>query len=83
MPAPHSSAPSSPAAWAAFTAAVHGGNEALPIRIQSVDGAQVAMLQGAPVREPFVHQGPFVMSTLDEIEAVKAAHAAGELGALE
>lgn len=63
--------------------AVHGGNEALPIRIQSVAGAQVAMLQGAPVREPFVHQGPFVMSTLDEIEAVKAAHAAGELGALE
>lgn len=63
--------------------AVHGGMDAPPVRIQSDDGAQVALLQGEPVRETFVHQGPFVMSTLDEIEAVKAAHAAGELGALD
>ncbi len=52
------------------------------VEIRSEGGAQFVLLQGAPLREPFVQRGPFVMSTSAELDAVAAAHAAGELGSL-
>lgn len=60
--------------------AVHG---ARTIRLRSEDGGQAALLAGAPLREPFVHKGPFVMRNEAQLNAVIAAHAAGELGALD
>jgi redox-sensitive bicupin YhaK (pirin superfamily) len=59
------------------------GASATSIKLQSNNGAQLALLQGQPVRERFVQQGPFVMSTIDEIEAVKMAYAAGKLGSID
>lgn len=53
------------------------------IDMQSEAGAHLVLLEGEPVREPFVQQGPFVMSTMDEIQAVQAAYAAGELGSID
>lgn len=63
--------------------ALRAGATDTPVCLQSEKGAQIALFEGQPLREPFVQQGPFVMSTLDQIEAVKAAHAAGELGAID
>jgi len=63
--------------------ALRTGTNAAPISMQSDGGAHLVLLHGQPVGEPFVQKGPFVMNTLDEIEAVAAAHAAGELGAID
>ncbi|MEE2525638.1 pirin-like C-terminal cupin domain-containing protein [Hyphobacterium sp. HN65] len=63
--------------------AVRTSADATPISLHSENGAQLALFIGTPVREHFVQQGPFVMSTIDQIEAAKAAHAAGELGAID
>ena len=60
--------------------AVHG---ARTIRLQSEEGGQAALLAGAPLREPFVHKGPFVMRDAAQLDAVIAAHAAGALGAID
>ncbi|WP_417486502.1 pirin family protein [Maricaulis sp.] len=57
--------------------------DAPSVRVQSDAGAHLVLLQGEPVRETFVQQGPFVMSTAKEIEAVQAAYAAGQLGAID
>jgi len=60
--------------------AAHGGEE---IRVASAEGGQVALLAGAPLREPFVQKGPFAMSDAEQLAAVIAAHEAGELGAVD
>jgi redox-sensitive bicupin YhaK (pirin superfamily) len=44
--------------------------------------AHFVILQAEPLREPFVQRGPFAMTTKKEVEAMFAAHAAGELGSL-
>lgn len=61
--------------------ALRTGMTLTELHIDSDAGAQVAVLHGAPVDEPFVHRGPFVMSTLAELDEVASAYAAGELGA--
>lgn len=60
--------------------ATHGAGE---IRLQSGDGGQAVLLGGTPLREPFVQKGPFAMRDADQLEAVIAAHAAGELGTID
>ncbi len=45
--------------------------------------AHFVILQAEPLREQFVQRGPFAMTTEKEVEAMFAAHAAGELGSLE
>jgi redox-sensitive bicupin YhaK (pirin superfamily) len=42
--------------------------------------AQLLVIAGAPIREPIVHVGPFVMSTQAEIEDAFADYRAGTLG---
>ena len=41
---------------------------------------EVLMLGGAPIGEPVVHYGPFVMNTKDEIAQAVADYQAGRLG---
>lgn len=60
--------------------ATHGAEE---IRLLSGDGGQAVLLGGTPVREPFVQKGPFAMRDAEQLKAVIAAHAAGELGAVD
>lgn len=45
--------------------------------------AHFVILQAEPLREPFVQRGPFAMTTEKEVDAMFAAHAAGELGSLD
>ena len=44
--------------------------------------AHIALLQAAPVNEPFVQRGPFAMSTEAEVAAMFTAHADGKLGSI-
>jgi hypothetical protein len=45
--------------------------------------AHFVILQAEPLREPFVQRGPFAMTTEAEVDAMFAAHAAGELGSID
>lgn len=60
--------------------ATHGAEQ---IRLLSGEGGQAVLLGGSPLREPFVQKGPFAMRDTDQLEAVIAAHAAGELGSVD
>lgn len=53
------------------------------LTLVSSKGAHFALLQAVPVREAFVQQGPFVMSSQEEINTVQAAYARGELGSVD
>jgi hypothetical protein len=59
--------------------AVMGAGERLQLRAE--DGpATLVVIAGQPLREPFVHRGPFVMGTMQDIEQAFADHRAGRLG---
>jgi len=53
------------------------------VRLMSGEGGQAVLLSGMPLREPFMQKGPFAMSDADQLAAVIAAHAAGELGTVD
>lgn len=42
--------------------------------------AHFALLDGQPVKEPYVQQGPFVMGSMDEIESINRAFDEGRFG---
>ncbi len=63
--------------------AVRSEAEAVALELRSEAGAHVVLLQGQPIRERIVQRGPFVMNTREELAAVTAAHAAGELGSID
>lgn len=63
--------------------AVRSKAEAAALELRSEAGAHVVLLQGRPIRERIVQRGPFVMNTREELDAVAAAHAAGELGSID
>lgn len=63
--------------------ALRSGSTKAALEIHSRAGSQVVLLEGTPIDERFVQQGPFVMSTCDEIRAVTADHAAGRLGSID
>ncbi|MCR9105496.1 MAG: pirin family protein [Gammaproteobacteria bacterium] len=48
----------------------------------SCEPVHFALFDGAQVAEPYVQDGPFVMGTLEQIAAIKAAYDAGQLGSL-
>lgn len=51
------------------------------LRLGAGDGpAQLVVIAGRPLREPFVHRGPFVMGTTEEVEQAFADYRAGRLG---
>ena len=57
-------------------------DKAQDLNIVGNSKAHFVILQATPLREPFVQRGPFAMSTEKEVDAMFAAHAAGELGSL-
>jgi len=63
--------------------AVRSEDEAAALELSCEAGAHVVLLQGQPIRERIVQRGPFVMNTSEELAAVAAAHAAGELGSID
>ena len=63
--------------------AVHGNVEAAVLEMRSEAGAKLVLLEGQPIGERIVQRGPFVMNTTEELAAVAAAHAAGELGSID
>lgn len=50
------------------------------LHLASAKGSHFVVLQSAPVHEPFVQKGPFVMSTMADIQKVTAAYEAGQFG---
>lgn len=50
------------------------------IRNPSSESAHFVLFDGARVREPYVHEGPFVMGSPEQIVDIKAAFKAGEFG---
>lgn len=46
-------------------------------------GSQFALFDGQAIKEKYVHQGPFVMGTVGEIEAIHKAYAAGRFGSIK
>lgn len=63
--------------------ALRAGSATASVSVQSIEGAQLVLLQGTPIEERFVQEGPFVMSTCDEYRAVAADYAAGRLGSID
>ena len=63
--------------------AVRGNSKAARLELRSEAGAELVLLQGQPIGERIAQRGPFVMNTSEELAAVAAAHAAGELGSID
>lgn len=61
------------------------GDESINVRVfaSNHSQAQFALLDGQAIKEPFVQQGPFVMSSLGEIEAVNKAFDEGRFGSID
>jgi hypothetical protein len=53
------------------------------LRAASPAGASFMVLAGAPLDEPIAHYGPFVMNTVEEIEAAIRDYHAGRMGRLD
>lgn len=53
------------------------------LSLRATEQAHIAVLQAKPLKEDFVQQGPFAMSTQAETDAMFAAHKAGKLGRIE
>jgi hypothetical protein len=53
------------------------------LSLSSKNGAHAVILSGEPIREHFVQKGPFVMSTIADLERVAAAYEDGLLGTID
>jgi redox-sensitive bicupin YhaK (pirin superfamily) len=62
--------------------ALRVGSTNQQLALASSDGSHLVILQGAPIEEPFVQEGPYVMSNRSEIDQIAAAHQAGLLGSI-
>lgn len=62
--------------------AIQPGANVQTLQLASAKGTHFVALQGAPVQEQFVQKGPFVMSTMTDIQQVTAAFEAGQLGSI-
>jgi redox-sensitive bicupin YhaK (pirin superfamily) len=56
------------------------GDEAV---VESEGRTKALFLSGAPIEEPLVHYGPFVMNTVDEINQAIEDFNSGKFGYLE
>lgn len=58
--------------------------ELMDLQLTSTRGeaTHFALFAAEPIHEPYVQQGPFVMRSAEEIDTVKAAYEAGQLGAV-
>lgn len=57
-------------------------NDGDTVRVSSVTDSIVLFLSGAPIEEPLVHYGPFVMNSVDEINEAIDDFNAGKFGYL-
>jgi redox-sensitive bicupin YhaK (pirin superfamily) len=57
-------------------------NDGDEVRVEALGGATVVFLSGAPIDEPLVHYGPFVMNSVDEINEAIEDFNAGKFGDL-
>ncbi len=62
---------------------VRAGSNGAGITLASAEGAQVALVAGAPIGEKFVQRGPFAMANEADLDAVEAAYQRGEFGAID
>ncbi len=60
----------------------HPGCDSSTLTLHSEAGVHLVVLQGRPIGEAIAQRGGFVMNTEAELDAVEAAHAAGEFGSL-
>ncbi|WP_310619335.1 pirin-like C-terminal cupin domain-containing protein [Flexibacterium corallicola] len=60
--------------------AYHANHEGLRLAVNAVSASHFVLIQGMPLHENFFQKGSFVMSTLEELERVEAAYAAGHFG---
>jgi redox-sensitive bicupin YhaK (pirin superfamily) len=57
-------------------------NDGDEVLVDSVDDAIVLFLSGAPIEEPLVHYGPFVMDSIDGINQAIVDFNSGKFGTL-
>ena len=55
----------------------------LNIRGTAINSSHFAVISGQPIAEPFVQQGPFAMTTQQEIDELVAKYEAGEFGQID
>ncbi len=58
-------------------------NDGDEVNVEAVDDSIALFLSGAPIEEPLVHYGPFVMNSVDEINAAIEDFNAGKFGYLK
>ena len=57
-------------------------NDGEAVELEALTEATVLFLSGAPIDEPLVHYGPFVMNTVDEINQAVEDYRDGKFGEL-
>ncbi len=57
-------------------------NDGTEVAVEALTGATVLFLSGAPIDEPLVHYGPFVMNSVDEINQAVEDYRDGKFGEL-
>jgi len=62
--------------------AIQVGSTGQKLQLTSAGKSHFVILQGAPIKEPFIQKGPFVMSNSKELQQVTAAYEAGLLGSV-
>ena len=62
--------------------AIQTGSTSQQLQLASRNKSHLVILQGVPIREPFIQKGPFVMSSIKELHQVTAAYEAGLLGSI-
>lgn len=62
--------------------AINGKPELVSLVLRACAESHAVIVTGEPIAEPFVQQGPFVMSNKAEIAVLEAAYRAGRLGGL-
>lgn len=62
---------------------IHFENEGTLVHVEAIDDCVILVLSGAPINEPIVQYGPFLMNTAQEIQEAIADYNSGKFGYLE
>lgn len=62
---------------------LRSGGDEMQFKLYSRVGAQLAMVEAAPLRETFVQKGPFAMATEKDVEQIVAAYERGDFGSID
>ena len=58
------------------------GNDAPVVELSAIANSDVLLLAGAPIDEPVVSWGPFVMNTVEQINQARTDYMSGRMGVL-